>query len=491
MPAAATPLDRPPSWVADAVFYQVFPDRFARSAQLSKPANLEPWDSPPTRHGYKGGDLLGVVERLDWLTDLGINAIYFNPIFQSASNHRYHTHDYYRVDPLLGGNEAFRSMIDACHDRGIRVVLDGVFNHASRGFFQFNDILENGFDSPWIDWFTITGSPLNPYHQELPPNYQAWWGNPALPKFNTDHPNVREYLISVAEHWTKTGIDGWRLDVPGEISTPGFWEEFRSRVRAVNPDAYLVGEVWGEATEWINRGDRFDAAMNYIFAGKTLAFVAGHRIDAELAKDVDYPVTPAIDAATYGDTMERLYGLYPEYTTRSSFNLLGSHDTARSLTVAGGDVNSILLAALLMFTYPGAPCVYYGDEIGMNGGQESESRGAFPWDRQESWNLQILETYRTLIALRHSHPALRHGTYRRLPAEAGSGLYLFFRETADERLLVAVNASEEATTASIHEPAAGRHFEPLWGAGSIKTDGDWMRMALPARSAVVWGQDRE
>jgi len=483
---AAPPLNRPPSWVADAVFYQIFPDRFAWSSQLSKPPNLDPWDSPPTRHGYKGGDLFGVVERLDWLTDLGINAVYFNPIFQSASNHRYHTYDYYHIDPLLGGTNAFRAALDGCHERGIRVILDGVFNHASRGFFQFNDILENGYGSPWIDWFTIKGSPLNPYHEELPPNYDAWSDNPALPKFNTDHPGVREYLMGVAEHWTRTGIDGWRLDVPDEITTSGFWEEFRARVRAVNPEAYLVGEVWGDATDWISRGDRFDATMNYQFAGKTLAFVAGDRVDAELAEGVDYPIRPAIDAAAYGDTIERLLALYPEHTTRSSFNLLGSHDTARPLTVADGDVDSVVLAALLLFTYPGAPCVYYGDEIGMTGGKDPESRGAMPWDRPESWNRRILETYRTLIALRHAHPALRYGSYRRLPSPAGSDLYLFFRDISQECLLVAVNTGDNAASASVHEPNPGRHFETLWGTGAITSDGDWIRMALPPRAGVVW-----
>ncbi len=200
------------------------------------------------------------------------------------------------------------------------------------------------------------------------------------PKFNTDHPDVREYLMGVAEHWTAQGIDGWRLDVPAEITTPGFWEEFRARVRALNPEAYLVGEIWDDASAWLGRGDRFDAAMNYVFTGKTLAFVAGERVDPELADGVDYPITPAIDAAEYGDAITELLSLYPEHLTRSTFNLLGSHDTARPLTVADGDVDSVVLAALLMFTHPGAPCVYYGDEIGMTGGKDPASRGAFPWD---------------------------------------------------------------------------------------------------------------
>jgi glycosidase len=486
VPETRTAYDRPPAWVADAVFYQIFPDRFARSTQVPKPANLEQWDSPPTRHGYKGGDLLGVVERLDWLTDLGINAVYLNPIFQSASNHRYHTHDYYRVDPLLGGDEALSALLEACHQRGLRVILDGVFNHASRGFFQFHDILENGYDSPWVEWFTINGLPLNPYRTGLPANYDAWWGNPALPKFNTDHPEVREYLMRVAEHWTGRGIDGWRLDVPAEITTTGFWEEFRARVRAVNPTAYLVGEIWGDATDWLSPSGRFDAAMNYVFAGRTLAFVAGGRIDPRLAEGVDYPITPSIDASTYGEAIEELLALYPEHTTRSSFNLLGSHDTARSLSVAGGDVDSVILAALLLFTHPGAPCLYYGDEIGMTGGREPGSRGSFPWDRPDLWNGQILGTYRDLIALRHAHATLRHGSYRRLATPGSPGLYMFLREDARQRLLVAANASETLATVSVRKLRTGREYTTLWGTGAIKTESGEIQVALPARSGSVW-----
>lgn len=174
-----------PDWVKDAVFYQIFPDRFAKSERVPKPNNLEPWDSPPTLYGFKGGDLRGVLEHLDYLQDLGVNAIYFNPIFQSAANHRYHTHDYYRVDPILGGDEAFRELLDEAHRRGVRIVLDGVFNHASRGFFQFNHILENGPASPYLDWFIVKGFPLYAYAARRRPNYQAWWGLRALPQ--TEH----------------------------------------------------------------------------------------------------------------------------------------------------------------------------------------------------------------------------------------------------------------------------------------------------------------
>ena len=271
-----------PDWVKHAVFYQIFPDRFAISKQprkrLLKSASWEAWDEMPTLQGYKGGDLWGVMEELDYLQDLGINAIYFTPIFQSASNHRYHTHDYYQVDPMLGGNGAFRELLEACHERNMKVVLDGVFNHASRGFFFFHDILENGPYSPWVDWFKIEGWPLSPYNGEFPANYEGWGGNRALPVFNHDNPEVREYIMEVAEYWIKFGIDGWRLDVPFEIKTPGFWQEFRDRVKALNDDAYIVGEVWEDSSEWLD-GTQFDGVMNYLFAAPTIAFTAGDRVD--------------------------------------------------------------------------------------------------------------------------------------------------------------------------------------------------------------------
>lgn len=243
-----------PAWVRDAVFYQVFPDRFASSDRVRKPGPLERWDSPPTNYGFKGGDLLGIAENLDHIAALGANALYLTPIFQSASNHRYHTYDYMTVDPLLGGDAALRELLDRAHKRGIRVVLDGVFNHTGRGFWPFHHVLETGIGSPYRNWFYFDedglreGRPLNAYPsghlRRSPPDdwhageldqatdvasarerlgFEAWWGIPALPKLNVSEPAVREYLWSVAEHWLRFGIDGWRLDVPAEINDPPFW----------------------------------------------------------------------------------------------------------------------------------------------------------------------------------------------------------------------------------------------------------------------------
>ena len=297
--------------MADSVFYQVFPDRFARSRSVPKPPRLEPWDAPPTLFGYKGGDLVGLAERLDWIEQLGCNALYLNPIFQSASNHRYHTHDFYRVDPLLGGDEAFDRLLAEGSRRGIRVVLDGVFNHVGRGFYQFNHLLEQGDQSPYLDWFHVHGFPLRAYDQTNgPAQYEAWWGMPALPKLNTHDPDVREFLMRVGEHWMQRGIDGWRLDVPEEISTEGFWEEFRRRVRARNPEAYLVGEIWGDASWWTATGERFDGTMNYLLTRYNVSFAAGARIHPDEARHLQYRVG-RLDAAGYAAAVQALIDTSP------------------------------------------------------------------------------------------------------------------------------------------------------------------------------------
>ncbi|MCU0961916.1 MAG: glycoside hydrolase family 13 protein, partial [Pirellulaceae bacterium] len=410
----------PPPWVPDAVFYQIFPDRFARSSRVAKPANLVSWDAPPSAEGFQGGDLLGVCEHLDHLVDLGVTALYLTPIFQSASNHRYHTHDYYQVDPVLGGNAALRQLIESAHALGIRVILDGVFNHASRGFFQFHDILENGRHSPWLNWFHIHGWPLVPYDGGRPANYAAWGHNRALPKFNTDNPVVREYLMQVGEHWIREyDIDGWRLDVPAEIKTPGFWEEFRSRTRAIKSDVYLVGEIWREAAEWL-RGDRFDATMNYRFAAAAIALAGGQRVSQTLVSNRSYEPFPGIDAAEYA---RRTASLIAEQRW-PQLNLLGSHDAPRVISIARGDRATLRLATLLQMTFPGAPCVYYGDEIALRGTKrydrphrDQDARWPFPWHDPTAWDHDMLQLVRALIALRHRYAALRTGEYCPLLAE--------------------------------------------------------------------------
>ena len=489
-----------PAWVQDAVFYQIFPDRFARSERLTKPAGLVPWHRAPTTHGYHGGDLWGVVEHLDHLVELGITAIYLNPIFQSACNHRYHTHDYEKVDPLLGGNAALRALIGESHRRGIRVILDGVFNHASRGFLQFNDILENGPHSPWVDWFHIQCWPLAPYDGNQPANYIGWHGHRALPKFNTDNPQVREYLMQIAEHWIRDyDIDGWRLDVPNDITTAGFWEEFRRRVRAIKRDAYLVGEIWREAADWL-RGDRFDATMNYLFAAATIAFTAGHRVSQTLAQSRSYDPYPAIDAPEFARRIDHLLQLYDWEVTKAQLNLLDSHDAPRLLSLARGDKATVRLATLFQMTFPGAPCVYYGDEIALRGTKaydkphrDRDARWPFPWHDPSRWDREMLAFFRQAIALRHAHPALRHGRYDTLYAQGHC--YAFARSHAEETLVTVINAGEQAAGLSLDVARfcrEGTDVKVIFGEGTGGVvRGGQLAVAVPARTPAVFSGEIE
>jgi len=338
---------------------------------------FKPWGAPPEEQGFQGGDLRGVVDKLDYLQDLGVNALYLNPIFASASNHRYHTFDYFQIDPLLGGNEAFRELLDAAHAKQMHVVIDGVFNHASRGFWAFHHILETGGNSPYLDWFIIHDWPLRPYQHDdkNPINYAAWWDIPALPKFNVDNPGVRKYLLDVSRYWIEFGADGWRLDVPEEIPDATFWQDFRRVTKEANPEAYLTGEVWDNASEWL-QGDRFDGVMNYVFSRAALGFFAQETLQTDY-RPGGYTLE-VLDASTFADRLESMLETHPWEITLAQLNLLDSHDTARVLWMVQEDECAVRLAALLQMTLPGAPCIYYGSEIGMTGGHDPDCRGAFP-----------------------------------------------------------------------------------------------------------------
>jgi neopullulanase len=468
------PVPDTPDWVRDAIFYQIFPDRFARSPAVPKPTGLDPWGAPPTAHGYQGGDLIGLTERLDYLVDLGINALYLTPIFQSASNHRYHTHDYHQVDPMLGGNDALRRLLDEAHARGLRVILDGVFNHASRGFFQFHDILENGEKSAYRDWFHIHHFPLNAYNPDKGIGYGAWWGLPALPKFNTDNPAVREFLWGVARRWIDFGIDGWRLDVPNEIQDDEFWREFRRRVKGANPAAYIVGEVWHEARHWL-RGDMWDAVMNYLFTRACIAFFIGDHVDSrELGHTCLHPAGPP-GAAAFRKAIEELLALYHPQVTAVQLNLLGSHDLARFVTLARGDQSALRLARLFQMTYPGAPSIYYGDEIGLSGGHDPLNRGAFPWD-SSLWDHDVRRDVQRWIQFRNSRTVLRRGTFQFLLAEDEVVAYL--RAADNDAVVVVLNAGrttrridlpwpKELPEGTVFEEVGARR-EPLVGAPAFR-----------------------
>ena len=460
-----------PTWVKDAVFYQIFPERFARSERLTKPANLESWDSPPTVRGFKGGDFLGILEHLDYLEDLGITAIYFNPIFQSAANHRYHTHDYYTVDPILGGNKAFAQFLEAAHSRGMRVVLDGVFNHASRGFLQFNHIMENGEQSPYLDWFSVKKFPLHAFEERRKPNYVCWWNNRELPKLNTDNPQVRDFIFDVAEYWLHQGIDGWRLDVPLEIKTPGFWEEFRRRVKTANPEAYILAEIWDEAKPWM-QGDHFDATMNYGFNRACYGFFGQEALDTS-PRPGGFKVK-RLDARRFARQIDHMLNLYAWPFTLTQYNLISSHDEPRFLTMMGGDKRRLRLATLCQMAFPGAPSVYYGDEIGMEGGHDPDCRRAFPWD-ENRWDHALRAGFKRYIALRKAHPALRSGDFVTLYAKDLA--YAFARTSTEETVVVAFNVGTTPVDVTLH-------IENLVPADAVFSEA-WTEAQLPVNNGAL------
>ena len=491
-----------PDWVQDAIFYQIFPDRFARSSR-NPSANLpfEAWDAPPTPHGFKGGDLYGIAEKLDYLKDLGITALYLNPIFASASNHRYHAYDYYAVDPLLGGNEAFTELLHEAHKREIRIVLDGVFNHASRGFWQFHHVLECGDGSPYRDWFFFDPDRLSrrrhwgayPSTHELRAlqnedsvtaiGYRGWWNLPALPKFNTNTPAVRKYLFDVAQHWVRLGIDGWRLDVPTEINDDSFWQEFRYRVRQINPEAYIVGEIWHEAHRWL-QGDQFDAIMNYDVTKPMLAFFPGTHLNFRVLHQQSnyHGIQHIMDAHEFANRIDHNLQLYRRDITCAQLNLLDSHDTPRFLSCANGDKDSLKLGWLFMFSYPGAPCVYYGDEIGLDGEHDPDCRKSFPWE-ENRWDTSLLSYVKHLIALRKQNPALRGGDYRRL--WSADGTYAFARSLGEDTFVVALNASESPQQVEVLYEGQTSPTMVFGQASDISVSENRLKFRIPARSGVV------
>jgi len=419
-----------PAWVKNAIFYQIFPDRFYNGNLLNDPENVQMWGSKPNLWGFQGGDLSGIIKQMDYLLDLGINAIYLNPIFMSASNHRYDTIDYFKIDPKLGDLETFHELINIAHKNEIKIILDGVFNHTGRGFFAFNDLLENGEHSPYRYWYHIYHFPIDAYSPGKAQDFAAWWGLKNLPKLNTDHPPVREYLLSVAKYWIEQGADGWRLDVPNEIDDDSFWSEFQAIVRKTNPEAYICGEIWETDTSWIEKGF-FDGLMNYPLRTAMIDLLNGK-------------IKPTI----FIQQIKKLLEIYPDQNRFAMFNLLGSHDTERFRTVLDDNFDLIELAYLILFTFVGAPVIYYGDEVGIRGGKDPECRRAFPWDEQQ-WENRLRLKLSKYIQLRRIFPALRIGDFIPLVSD-DKKLVLSFARTLEKNIfLIVINLGNKSQIVDI------------------------------------------
>ena len=490
-----------PDWYGDGTIYQIFPDRFRRLS-VPDPKGLvgdrwvhQNWDEAPVwrpdpdgevrNRDFFGGSLEGITSKLDELAELGVTALYMCPIFESASNHRYNTADYTKIDPLLGNEEDFRTLCAQAKERGIRVILDGVFNHTGSQSIYFN---ADGFypsvgaaqsqDSPYSDWFSF-----HPW----PYDYDAWWGIRTLPAVREDAASYVDYIIdgenSIIRRWLRAGASGWRLDVADEL--PGwFIEKARQAVEETKSDGLLIGEVWEDASNKISYsqrrkyllGSELHGVMNYPFRTALLTYLKGG------------------DAAGFKEAMETIRENYPPEAFYANMNFLGTHDTARILTVLGADdtpeskeerasfrlspvqrqrgVSLLRLAALALFSFPGVPTVFYGDEAGMEGWEDPFNRGTYPWGREDT---SIRDYFALLGGLRKQRTSLRRGGIRWLEAQGRLAAYI--RESAGERSVTVLNAGDTEQSFEMDWPwetctdlVSGRKFTPVEGRLSLKLE---------------------
>ncbi|BBA93079.1 glycoside hydrolase family 13 protein [Streptococcus ruminantium] len=380
-----------PAWVSGTVWYQIFPDRFARGKASEAKQTFREWnpDLAPSPNDFFGGDLAGIIEHLDYLQDLGITGLYLCPIFKAPSNHKYDTSDYYQIDPQFGTNEELKQLVSKAHQRGMRVMLDAVFNHIGYQSKQWQDVLEKGEHSIYRDWFHIDRFPLveEKNGQECV-NYQTFAFQKEMPKLNTAHPEVKAYLLDIARFWIEEcDIDAWRLDVANEIDHQ-FWKEFRKTVLSIKPDLFILGEIWHSAQSWLV-GDEHHSVMNYPLASAIKSFfLTGELTDKEFIASLN---------------SQRF--TYRQQVREVLFNLLDSHDTERISTTAKGDKNAIKAALVALFFQVGSPCIYYGTEVGLSGGEDPDCRKVMPW-KKEQQDEELLAFVTKLIHLRQTYQTI-------------------------------------------------------------------------------------
>lgn len=496
-----------PDWFGRGVTYQIFPDRFRRtgtpdvSGMVGRRWLHESWDDQPvfrpdedgqiTNRDFFGGSLAGITEKLDYLQSLSVTTLYLNPIFEAASNHRYDTADYRAIDPLLGDEETFRTLCREAHKRGMRVMLDGVFNHTGSRSRYFN---ADGFypelgaaqsqDSPYYDWYSF-----HPW----PTDYDAWWGVKTLPAVNEQRPAYRQFIFkgedSVVRRWLRCGADGWRLDVADEL--PGdFIAGIRRAIEDEKPDGYLLGEVWEDGSNKISYSQR----RRYLLGRETHGLM-------------NYPLRTALlrwlgggDAAEFRESMETLRANYPPAAFYGAMNFLGTHDTPRILTLLGAEHipaakeeraafalspvqlargrAKLRLAGMLLYGFPGSPTLFYGDEAGMQGFEDPLNRGTYPWGREDTG---LLDFFRALGRLRKERRSLQSGSLTYIYAQGG-GLVIT-REHEGETTMVALNAGDEALTLTLPWPR-GTAEDGLTGQRFLAVNGQ-LRLSLPPLDGVV------
>ncbi|MGH4119355.1 alpha-glycosidase [Clostridium sp.] len=414
------------TWLQESVVYQIFPDRFCNGNESNDPKNITPWGAPVKTKSVFGGDLQGIIDKLDYLDDLGVNLIYLTPIFKSTSNHKYNTADYYDIDPQFGTLDTAKELVHKCHEKGMKIIFDAVFNHSGSDFFAFEDLLEKQEASKYSDWYFVNSYPVSTNNI----NYYTFANDVKnMPKLNTHNSEAREYLLSVGEYWVKEiGIDGWRLDVCDEVDHD-FWRAFSKIVKAANKDAVIVGEIMHEANSFL-KGDQMDSIMNYPFKSALVDFFGNRSISVE----------------GFNDILSSNRTLYMGSITRQLWNLLGSHDTKRFLSECDNNVDRMKLAIAFQFCYQGVPYIYYGDEIGLNGGDDPQCRKCMVWDEKHQ-NTELLKLYKTMISIRKDNKTLIYGGYKKHYCK--DNVLVFERSYEGKSLLIAINNSDTESTVNI------------------------------------------
>jgi glycosidase len=436
-------------WFIGSTVYQIFPDRFSKVSSYIENKGMK-----------YGGNIKGIISKLDYLIGLGINVIYLNPVFLSGSYHRYDIIDYYELDPVFGEKDELRELVDLCHGKGIKIIFDGVFNHTADKFFAFKDVLENGEASSYKEWYIVDSFPVVNYPI---PNYECFSFYGGMPKLNTANPETARYLFDVVKYWTlEFGVDGWRFDAADEVARK-FWRDLRREIKALKKDVVLIGEIFDEASSWLE-GDQFDAVLNYPVKEFVNDLFAYRSIDVELFKM----------------RINSYIMKFNKKVLNSMVNIISTHDTPRFLTLCCGDKKSFELAVVFQFTFPGVPLVYYGDEVGMEGETDPDCRKPMVWD-EGKWDRDILDLYRFLIEARKESIALRLGEYSDLCTEGDKGILAYKREHGTDMVVVVMNTNNHNAGVTIGLGNSFRDLrtlEDLRGKKSVPVEGCKIKLSL-------------
>ncbi|MDN6729529.1 MAG: glycoside hydrolase family 13 protein [Alkalibacterium sp.] len=428
---------RAPDWASETIWYQIFPDRFNNGDKSNDPKGTLSWGSKahPSRDDFYGGELQGVLDKLDYLESLGINGIYFTPIFKAHSNHKYDTIDYKEIDPDFGDKALFKKVVDEAHKRGIRIMIDAVFNHVGIQSSQWQDILKHQEKSKYKDWFYIHSFPVQDVSglstDELENvgrvNYDTFAFTGHMPKLNTANPEVQDYLLDIATYWIKEfDIDAWRLDVANEVDH-FFWKRFFKETTAIKEDLYILGEIWHSSQNWLN-GDEFHAVMNYAFTDNI----------------ENYFFKKILSPSRLVSSLNSQLMLYRKQTTEVMFNLLDSHDTPRVLSKANGNKHLVKSAMAFLYSQPGAPCMYYGTEIGMDGEADPDCRKCMIWDENKQ-DHDMLDFSKGLIQFRKKYQKiLSHGETECHDVRDDEQFIGFKRKLGNQELHFYFNQDEDA-----------------------------------------------